>query len=586
MGSTAHKPRRGRAKTLNQILVTPGNASEQAAKYAGRLELTWTNKQLCLLAQEDGAYEWLLPSDFRIAEVRLLHSAAGYGSIEPDRSRAKDNLVIRGDALQALTSLTKLPEFASEYVGKVRLVYLDPPFNTQQAFQQYDDALEHSVWLTMIRDRLMKIKELLAPDGSLWVHCDDAEQHRLRCVLDEVFGADRFVATVLWQKRYSRDNRPAIGPVHDFIHVYAPNPEKWKRARNLIPRDAKAAKQYRNPNNDERGPWRSIPLNAQGYRKNQMYPITSPAGVTFMPPKGRCWSTVESGYKELLAAGRIYFGKDGKAAPGVIRYLSETDGLVPWTWWPSEEVGHNDEAKKEILSLFPNHPAFATPKPERLMHRIIAIASNPGDIVLDCFSGSATTAAVAHKMGRRWVVGEWSRETVETYAIPRLTQVIAGSDDGGVTEDVGWTGGGGFRVLDIAPSMFAADDGVLVLSDWATNSKLAEATAAQLGFSFELDPPFCGAKGRTRLAVIDGLVNAGVVELLIKVLPDGQRLLVCGTALDPEAREMLRAKNLGNARKIPASIINEYADERRWSVPGPADTSPSPAEPVKEALRR
>ena len=183
---------------------------DPSARYSGTLELSWTNKHLRLLAEEDGAYQWVPPSDYRVAEVRLLDEAGTVGQTRARGERAKDNLLIRGDALNALTSLGELPEFADELVGKVRLAYLDPPFNTQQSFLHYDDNLEHSVWLTMMRDRLVQIRKLLAPNGSVWVHCDDSEQHRLRCVMDEVFGPQAFVATVIWQKRYSRENRAAI----------------------------------------------------------------------------------------------------------------------------------------------------------------------------------------------------------------------------------------------------------------------------------------------------------------------------------------------------------------------------------------
>jgi adenine-specific DNA-methyltransferase len=538
---------------------------EQA--YRGRLELTWTNKHLRLLAHEDGSYQWLPPSDYRVSEVRLLRDAGTVGKTHDDTARAKDNLLIRGDALHGLTSLVRIPEFAREYLGKVQLAYLDPPFNTQQSFLHYDDALEHSVWLTMMRDRLLHVKTLLSPEGSLWVHCDDSEQHRLRCVLDEVFGPDSFVATIIWQKRYSRDNRPAIGSVHDFILVYAPAGPNWKQYRNRVPRES--ATQYRNPNNDPRGLWRPIPMTAQGLRPNQMYEIVSPAGVAHRPPKGRCWSMIRERFDELLEQGRIYFGQDGAGQPNVIRYLDEDEGLVPWTWWPHEEVGHTDEAKKEILERFPDVEPFDTPKPERLMARLLHIASNPGDVVLDCFLGSGTTAAVAHKMNRRWIGIEWSADTLETYAIPRLTRVVDGSDQGGVTEDFDWQSGGGFRMLDVAPSMFEEDGGAVVLAEWAVNSQLAEATAAQLGYEYEMDPPFCGRRGRTRLAVVDGLVNEGVVKLLIQALPESERLVVCGTAIDASARGVLRDLRPGSTmRRIPASILEEYRRAyRRFRVP-------------------
>jgi adenine-specific DNA-methyltransferase len=531
--------------------------------YSGRLELTWTNKPLRLLADEDGRYEWVSPSDYRVTEVRLLHDLAVVGRVGP--ARARDNLLIRGDALNALRSLARLPEFAREYLGKVKLVYLDPPFNTQQSFLQYDDALEHSVWLTMMRDRLLQVRDLLAPEGSVWVHCDDSEQHRLRCVLDEVFGPDKFVATVIWQKRYSRDNRPAIGPVHDYIVVYAPLGGDWKHHRNRITREK--ASQYRNPNSDPRGLWRPIPMTAQGYRPNQMYEIVAPSGARHTPPKGRCWSMIRERYDEHLAEGRIYFGQDGAGQPNVIRYLDEDEGLVPWTWWPHEEVGHTDEAKKEMLDRFPDAPPFATPKPERLMERIIHIASSPGDIVLDPFIGSGTTVAVAHKMGRRWIGIEREEATIDTYALPRLRNVTAGNDTGVVTQAMGWEGGGGFRVLEVAPSMFEADAGLVVLADGFSNGALSEATAAQLGFEYEADPPFAGRKGKSRLAVIDGVVNEAVVRLIVSALPEGQRVVVCGTGIDVDARPILRELRSGSTlRKIPAALIDEYRSAQQLQL--------------------
>jgi adenine-specific DNA-methyltransferase len=592
--------------------------------YEGRLELTWTNKPLRLLAHEDGSYEWLEPADYRVAEVRLLHEVASVGAI--GKRRAADNLLIRGDALHALTSLSRLPEFAREYVGKIKLAYLDPPFNTQEAFTNYDDALEHSVWLTMMRDRLIQVRELLAPEGSIWVHCDDNEQHRLRSVMDEVFGPAAFIATVIWQKRYSRDNRPAIGPVHDYLHVYAPLGTDWKRVRNRIPRDTRSMRQYRNPNNDPRGAWRPIPLDVQAGHAtaSQFYDVETPGGATRRPAPGRAWSVARGRLDQLISEGRVYFGADGRGMPNLIRYLDEDEGLVPWTWWPHEEVGHTDEAKKEILDLFPDAAPFDTPKPERLISRVVHIATNPDDIVLDCFLGSGTTAGVAHKMGRRWVGIEWSRPTVEHYAYPRLQRVVHGTDPGGITtaevptgdglpdgvkagetkvaakvlnafaksgalddfdsldtstlkalvttlraadraaRETLWEGGGGFRLLEVAPSMFEADAGLVFLANSMTNGVLAEATAAQLGFDYEPDPPFVGRKGRTRLAVVDGVVNESVVRLIVSALPDNERVIVCGTGIDTEARPILRDLRPGSTlRKIPAALLQEYRTARR-----------------------
>jgi adenine-specific DNA-methyltransferase len=532
--------------------------------YQGRVELTWTNKAERLLVAEDGSYRWVPASDHRVAEVRLLESAATVGEVRPDGNRAADNLLIRGDALNALTSLTELSEFGAEYSKGVKLAYLDPPFNTQQSFLHYDDALEHSVWLTMMRDRLLQIKKLLAEDGSVWVHCDDYEQAHLRVLMDEVFGAGRFIATIVWQKRYSRENRAAIGSVHDYIIVFAPSGTDWREHRNRLERDERTERQYRNPDDDPLGPWRVIPLTAQGFRPNQMYPIVGPDGTEHYPPKGRCWGMIEEKVLEIKSNGRLYFGKDGKGTPGIIRYLSETEGLVPWSWWPSEEVGHNDESKKEMLELFSELQPFSTPKPERLMKRIVEIGSDPGDVVLDCFAGSGTTLAVAHKLGRRWIAVEREATTVENFTMPRLAKVVAGEDDGGITAAVGWRGGGGFRVLDVAPSMFVEDQGLVMLAEWATNGRLAEATAAQLGFEYRPDPPFCGVKGRTRLAVIDGLVSQDAARLLAGALPEGESLVLCGTVLDPAASKVLRDLRPGSkVRKIPASILADYRLARR-----------------------
>jgi len=518
----------------------------------GRLELTWTNKHRTLLYGRDGSYEWVDPLDARVAETRLLNEAAAVGSLGDAEC---SNVLIRGDSLHALRSLRRLPEYAAQYASRVKLIYIDPPFNTGQAFSSYDDALEHSVWLTMMRDRLVELKRLLAPTGSIWVHLDDSEVHRLRCVMDEVFGASRFVATVIWQKRYSRDNRPAIGSVHDSLLVYAPLGGSWKHHRNRVPRVD--AKQYRNPNQNPRGPWRPIPMTAQGYRVNQMYEIVSPAGVVHTPPKGRCWSMIRERFDDLLAKGRIYFGKDGKGQPNVIRYLDEDEGLVPWTWWPAAEVGDNDESKKEMLNLFPSVEAFETPKPERLMQRIIHIATNPGDIVLDCFAGSGTTAAVAQKMGRRWLAIEREQSTVDTYLYPRLRSVTDGEDTGGVTETTGWSGGSGFRVLSVADSIYEIDEaGRVFLSPHVTNGRFAEAVRAQMAFAADDDPPFCGRQGRARLAAVDGVAGELEVRHLVAALGPGERMVLVAKGIDVAVESLLAELSPGSRiRKAPRDLL-------------------------------
>ena len=544
--------------------------------YSGRLELTWTNKDQRLLAHEDGSYEWVPPSDYRVAEVRLLDTAATVGEVGSERNRARDNLLIRGDALNALTSLTTIPEFAREYVGKVKLAYLDPPFNTQQAFAQYDDALEHSVWLTMMRDRLHRLTKLLSDDGSLWVHCDDSEQAYLKVMMDEVLGRENFIAVVAWEKTYTpKSNGRGLSTDHDYIVVYAKNADVWLRSGwNFLPRSDVQLGRFRNPDNDPRGPWRTYPLDVrtenEERRAEYRYEVTLPSGRRVVPTHGRHWALPRERFEREREAGLIWFGAKGDAMPTRKVYLAEArEGVLARTWWPYSEVGGSQDAKQQIKRLFPDVEPFATPKPERLIERILRVGTNPDDVVLDCFVGSGTTAAVAHKMGRRWIGVEWSSATLDAYTIPRLTEVVEGADPTGITESVSWCGGGGFRILDVAPSMFEEDGGVVMLAEWATNGRLAEATAAQLRYAFEPDAPFSGRRGRARLAVVDGLVNEGVVRVLASALPDGERVVVAGTAVDPDAGAALRALRPGSSvRKIPASILQDYREAPRWRPRG------------------
>jgi len=553
-----------------------------AVEPSGRLELTWTNKHLRLLADREGGYQWVPPSDYRVAEVRLLHDVEEVGETRAERSRAKDNLLIVGDALNALTSLCELPEFAREYVGKVKLAYLDPPFNTQQAFEHYDDALEHSVWLTMMRDRLLQIRKLLSPDGSVWVHCDDSEQAYLKVMMDEVMGRDNFVATVIWQRSTSpRNDTKQFSVSHDYILVFARNAAGFRP--NLLPRTASADAAYRNPDDDPRGLWREDNYKVNktaAERPNLYYEITHPrTGQSVLPPERSVWRFSRETHQQHIREDLLWWGKTANYRyPKLKRFLSGvSEGSVPFTWWPTDEVDQNRRAKQELIALFPDSVPFTTPKPERLMHRIVHIASNRGDVVLDCFAGSGTTAAVAHKMGRRWVAVEWSRETVETFTRPRLEKVVTGDDPGGITKDVAWEGGGGFRVLEVAPSMFAEVEGRVWLAPWAVDRELAEATAAQLGYEFEPDEPFAGRRGRTRLAVVDGLVNLDVIELLLGALSPDERLVVCGTAIDPEATEKLRELRPGSrTRKIPASILAEYRIAREWRSEPRPEPAPDP----------
>lgn len=360
------------------------------------------------------------------------------------------NMMIQGDNLEALKALLPF------YAGQVKCIYIDPPYNTKSAFEHYDDNLEHTQWLEMMWPRLELLRDLLAKDGSIWVSIDDNEAHYLKVIMDEVFGRRNFIAANVWQKRYSRENRGSIGDAHEYILVYACSPDLFKKARNRVPLNEDQTKIYKNPDNpketDPTKRWRGLPMTAQGYRPNQMYEIISPSGKTHRPPEGRCWSMIQSQFKKLLETDRIYWGKNGDAQPSVIRFLSEVEGLVPWTWWPHSDAGHTDESKKEANGLFGSDVSFGTPKPERLIQRILQIGTNPGDLVLDSVLGSGTTAAVAHKMGRKYIGIEMGDHAV-THCVPRLQKVIDG-EQGGISKSVDWQGGGGFRFYRLGPPVF------------------------------------------------------------------------------------------------------------------------------------
>ncbi len=459
---------------------------------------------------------------------------------------------MHGDALHALTALATLPEYARRFVGKVKLCYIDPPFNTGRSFEHYDDAVEHSVWLTMLRDRLLQIKRLLHREGSVWVHLDDGEVHRARSVLDEVFGPEWFVGTIIWQKADTvRNDARRFSVGHDYLLVYGP--PDW--TANRLPRPDRMNDVYKNPDQDPRGPWLPSTLISPHYRKSGDFDVLTPAGTTHPPPQSTSWRVPRKTFDELVADNRIWFGANGTATPQKKVFLSEAKGRVVDTIWDVKEVGGNRQSKAEIKKLFPGAVPFDTPKPERLMQRVIHIATEPGDVVLDCFGGSGTTAAVAHKMNRRWVTVELSDENVSTFLRPRLEKVVAGKDPGGITRDVGWEGGSGFQVAVVGPSMFEEFDGTIVLADWATGGALAEAVAAQLNYPYAPAGPFAGRKGRSQLAVLDGMLTSGVVDYLIGQLEVNETLVVVAQALEPGVEDYVRAARPGSrARKVPRDL--------------------------------
>ena len=359
------------------------------------------------------------------------------------------NMLIQGDNLEALKAL--LPYYA----GKVKCIYIDPPYNTRSAFEHYDDNLEHSRWLEMMMPRLELLREFLRDDGSIWVSIDDNEGHYLKVLMDEVFGRSNFIANVIWQKVFSPKNTAKhFSEDHDHIIVYAKNGADWRP--NQMLRSEKMKASYKNPDKDPRGPWTSGDLSARNFYGAGTYPITCPSGrIVAGPPNGMFWRVSEEKFRAMDLDKRIWWGADGNGTPRIKRFLSEVkEGVVPQTLWMNSDVGNTQEAKKEVVALF-GDVNFMTPKPERLLSRIIHVGSNPGEIILDSFLGSGTTAAVAHKMNRRYI-GIEQGSHAHTHCAPRLIRVIDG-EQGGISEALNWKGGGGFRFYRLGPTLFEND---------------------------------------------------------------------------------------------------------------------------------
>ncbi|ENV33582.1 site-specific DNA-methyltransferase [Acinetobacter gerneri] len=488
----------------------------------------------------------------------LLKFEKSYGDVK----QAKENLIIQGDNLQALKALLPL------YGGQVKCIFIDPPYNTQSAFEHYDDKLEHAQWLSMMYPRLQLLKDLLAEDGSIWITLDDNESHYLKVLCDEVFSRKNFVRNIVWQKKYTVANdSKGIPDSHDHILVYR---KSDKFLRNLLPRTEKQNQLYKYDDNDGRGRWRTDNLTVKTLSQAYLYPITNPnTGKEYLPSAGRCWLTSSDNMLKLINDNRIYWGKKGDGAPQLKRYLSEVqDGILPTSWWTFDEVGHNDESRKEQKVFFGSE-AFSTPKPERLITQILKIATNTNDMVLDSFLGSGTTAAVAHKMGRRYIGIEMG-EHANTHVIPRLEKVIEG-EQGGISSTVNWQGGGGFSFYTLGGSVF--DDNGFLNADvkfkdlasyvWWLETKFA------LNQTENFDNPFLGIhEGTAYYLLYNGILgdrrpNGGNV-LTSSVLNhlnechahDGKRIVIGEASRLSPAR--LEALNI-EFKQIPYSLYGNKA---------------------------
>ncbi|NYS26584.1 site-specific DNA-methyltransferase [Rhodobacteraceae bacterium 2376] len=464
-----------------------------------------------------------------------------------------DNLLIHGDNLLALKALETDPAVR----GKVKCVFIDPPYNTGSAFEHYDDGLEHSLWLGMMRDRLEILRNLLSEDGSIWITIDDNEAHYLKVLCDEVFGRSNFVRHITWQKKYSvSNNYRGIASIIDHVLVYRKSAE-FKN--NLLPRSDDAASRYSNPDNDPRGPWKAVDYLNQAsikQRPNLVYPIENPFTGELVRNRVKAWKYERETHEKHVEEKRLWWGLRGEnSVPALKLFLSEVrDGMTPHNWWPHAEVGHTDESKKEMISIFGPNNVFDTPKPERLIQRIVGLSTNPGDLVLDSFAGSGTTGAVAHKMGRRWIMVELG-EHAKTHIVPRLGKVIDGTDKGGVTEATGWKGGGGYRFARLAPSLLEKDAwGNWVIRKEYNPAMLAEAMCKHFGYTFAPSTEHFwmhGASSETSFIYVT--TNSLTFEQLRAIsdeVGEARSLLVVCAAYESAAE---RLPNL-TLRKIPKEV--------------------------------
>ena len=396
--------------------------------------------------------DWLnRDAAFRTAAAvptRVLRPHAA-GAWVGDVAGTPGNLLVQGDNLDALKALLPF------HRGRVKCIFIDPPYNTRSAFEHDDDNLEHSQWLSMMLPRLQLLREFLREDGSIWVTIDDNEGHYLKVLMDEVFGRRNFIANVVWQKSYtSNQTAKHISDTHDHLLLAAKDAASLSIGK--LQRTDEQVATFKNPDADPRGPWKAENLSAGKYYSAGQFPIVGPTGQTFLPPTNRYWRCNEAQYRAWLADGRITFGLKGTGRPMLKKYVAEmSTGLTANTWWEHANFGSNKEASIALKDLLVGTPdLFQTPKPEKLIQRVLELATNPGDLVLDSFLGSGTTAAVAHKMGRRWIGIEMGDHAV-THCLPRLRKVVDG-EQGGISAAVGWQGGGGFQVMQLGDPLFDA----------------------------------------------------------------------------------------------------------------------------------
>ena len=505
-----------------------------------KLELTWIGKE----------HRPRLEPRILLEEADKSHHAAHRVT---DRDLF-DNRLIQGDNLLALKALEQ------DLAGKVKCIFIDPPYNTGSAFEHYDDGVEHSLWLSLIRERLELLKRLLSPDGTIWITIDDNEAHYLKVLLDEVMGRDNFVANCFWQKVYSeRMDATGFSVSHDHILIYRRSDKavirqipKEQNAAQFGFFDEKTKKYYRRRSLRKEG---SESLRAD--RPSMWYEIEAPDKTLIWPVKPDGTEGRWRWKKENVPLKRDeldFIKKDGKWEIYVKQFIEESPTRPPSTLWLQEDVGHNHEAKLEVKAFNPTD-VFDTPKPERLIKHVLTLATNLGDLVLDSFLGSGTTAAVAHKMGRRWIGIELG-EHCHTHCLPRLKKVVDGADPGGITEAVGWKGGGGFRYYKLAPSLLLRDKwDQLVINPEFNAPMLAEAVCKLEGFTYAPSDTLYWQQGHSTeqdflYTTTANLSHDQLQQLSDEVGPDRSLLVVC-SAFRP------RKEGYSNltVKKIPKAVL-------------------------------
>lgn len=395
------------------------------------------------------------------------------GNGQHDEDNGSENMIIHGDNLVALKAL--LPK----YEGKVKCIYIDPPYNTGNEGWIYNDNVNdpkirkwlgevvgkegedlsrHDKWLCMMYPRLMILQKLLSEDGAIFISIDDNEQERLKMICNEIFGEVNHICTFIWQKRYSPDVRTAVSTAHEYILCFAKNPVLFKESRHLLPLTGAQTKQFSNPDNDPRGPWKANDFTAPGYRPNQMYEITLPSGRVVTPPEGRCWRVTKEGFERFKQEGKMIYGNNGDGAPAVKRFLSEMPGMVPWTWLDSNTAGHTQEGNKLLASIM-GRVVFDYPKPERLIHYFLEVATDQDSIILDSFAGSGTTAHAVLNLNkedgghRKFILVELG-DYADSITAERVRRVIRGYGEG--KSAVPGTGGD-FSYYELGEPLFCED---------------------------------------------------------------------------------------------------------------------------------